>query len=504
MLLILLLERNKAIIIDYTLAVLKPNVIASAGRCRAIIERIKKENFEIFDMKVKMLSNEEVGNLYYRHVGKDYYEDLQNYNTKGLSAILILINKDDTYTDSNNMVIRYKPPFQRWKELIGSKNPADEKGKTTLRGQYGVDIVKNEFFGSDSESDAYREISIFYFPIPCKAPEFKFDINKISISTLLRFLFPVVPNHPDVAGRLDLFALFGPVLDYHVLDICFCTACKIVLRKEILTCTTKDLKKQIDKLLTDEFLAPRLNLLCNDCKDHILHWSHMFSGSLQTHILTNQEIDIEVEEINKSELLRILRAEKGSSALTILSKISISSPPSELIYTIEHVKDLLKNAEIDYYNRYDYESLQNLILEDRRIRMNYWISKFILKPPENFKIPQLINPLTKHEISNMKSHKFTLLRTKPIVVKNLESEELRDLIILHPMFIKTKLSDFEIKNMIMKLFNRNFYKVSTDTTKNDMSMASNMILMRNYELASLKVNSKSNFEKLKKLDRNIG
>ncbi len=495
---IYILERRKADILDYTLAILKPNIVASQTKSRAVVERLKKENFDIYDIKLKTLTKEEIMNLYYKHTKQTYFDDVLTYNTKGPSALLILINKNPTYIDSNSMEIRYPSPIHRWKDLIGPKNPLDDKNKTTLRGSYGLDITQNCFYGSDNVSDAYKEISCFYFSLPVKAPDFAFNINKVSISTLMRFLFPLIPNHPDVSGRLDLFALYGPVKDYHKLDICFCINCKYKLRKELIK--TRSMMLEVDKILSDEYLSMRLDLLCDECSNHVLHYSHLFSGEQDTHIYTDQEIDIEVENLNSNSILRILESEKGSSARTILSKINVNLQPKEITYTKDHIKELLKNAETDYYDRFDYQSLQNLILEDRRIRLNFWIGKIIGKPTEKFRVPQLINPLTKKEISDMKSHKFTLLRTDPIIVKNSEEEELKQLIILHPLFIKIKLSDFELKNLIVKLFNRNFYKIATKETKNNTSMVSNLILMRNFDLQTMKHRGKVNYLGLKKLE----
>lgn len=473
--------------------------MSSQSKSRAIITKIKNSNFDIYDIKLKFLTKEEIANLYYKHTLKPYFDDIMIQNTKGPSALLVLINRNEYFIDSNNMEVKYPSPVLRWKELIGPKNPIEDKNKSTLRGEYGIDIIQNSFYGSDNSSDAYREISCFYFKIPAKAPEFQFDINKISISTLLRFLFPLTPNHPDVSGRLDLFAYYGPVKDYHMLDMCFCSECKYFLKKDLLK--TRKMNIETDKILSDEYLSKRLHNLCDECNLHIMHCSHLFSGQLQTHIYTNTEIDVEVENLNKNQLLENIKAEKGSSALSILSKIKISHPPNEIIYTKDHIKELLKNIDTDYYGRYDYISLQSFILEDRRIRMNFWTGKIIGKLPEKFKIPQLINPLTQKEISNPKSHKFTLLRHIPITVKNTEEDDLKNLIILHPMFIKQKLSDFEIKNMIIKLFNKNFFKVSTKETKNDTSMVSNLLLMRNYELETLKHKGKVNLENMKKLEQ---
>lgn len=482
---------------------MKPNIITSARKCEKIIEEIRSKNFEVYDLKVKFLTKEEILNLYYKQVDSSYFEDILKSNMQGPSAILILKNKEDTYLDSNNIPTKYKSPVYLWKEFIGPKNPADDKDKKTLRGKYGSNIIDNAFYGSDSPSEAYKDLSCFYFPIPALAPKFKFDKFKISQSTLYRFLFPVVPNHPDVCGRLDLFAKMGPVLDYHVLDLCFCEKCKLFLRNEILTYTNKDLKKDTHKIITDEFLGERIDKLCEICYDHVLHWSHMYSGKEQAHLLTNNEIDIEVENMNREQLLQILISEKGSCAETILSKINIKIPPKEITYELEHIKILLSKMNTDYYDRYDYEELQNLILEDRRVRLNFWVGGIISKPNERFKIPQLVNPLSKKEISDMKSYKYTLLRMKPIVVKNYEEEEFMNLIIMHPIFVKKKLSDFEIKNMIIQLFNKNFYKVATEDTKNDTSMVSNMIMMRNYDLATVKIKKLQNESTMRKLDINI-
>jgi len=65
--------------------------------------------------------------------------------------------------------------------------------------------------------------------------------------------------------------------------------------------------------------------------------------------------------------------------------------PHEIMYTREHLKELLKDLETDYYERYEFSDLQKMILEDRRLRINYWVSKIIHKPIEKFKNPNLLN-----------------------------------------------------------------------------------------------------------------
>ena len=54
------------------------------------------------------------------------------------------------------------------------------------------------------------------------------------MKTIMKFLFPEKPNHPDVSGRLDIFAKYGPVLDYHIHDLCFCKECKIPVKFKLI------------------------------------------------------------------------------------------------------------------------------------------------------------------------------------------------------------------------------------------------------------------------------
>jgi nucleoside diphosphate kinase len=83
---------------------------------------------------------------------------------------MILINKEEFYTDDNGIKTPYKSPIDRWKEMIGYKDPTNAKqsGPNSLRALYGTSIVKNEFWGSDSSTDAFRELTIFMFPLPAK------------------------------------------------------------------------------------------------------------------------------------------------------------------------------------------------------------------------------------------------------------------------------------------------------------------------------------------------
>ena len=102
--------------------------------------------------------------------------------------------------------------------MIGPWDPEEAK-KThpeSLRALYGIDGIKNEFHGSDDPFSANRERDIFKFPIPQQIPKFEFDIWKIELETLFKFLYPPNIEHPRINARLDVMALYGPVTPTHL------------------------------------------------------------------------------------------------------------------------------------------------------------------------------------------------------------------------------------------------------------------------------------------------
>jgi hypothetical protein len=97
------------------------------------------------------------------------------------------------------------------------------------------------------------------------------------------------------------------------------------------------------------------------------------------HLMTDIEIDELIAQINRNDLLDLLTVEKGSVAKIMIESLDLTTP-HEIMYKEEHVRELVKDLETDYYERYEFEDLQKMILEDRRLRMNFWISKITKKP----------------------------------------------------------------------------------------------------------------------------
>ena len=129
--------------------------------------------------------------------------------------------------------------------------------------------------------------------------------------------------------------------------------------------------------------------------------------------MSDIEISELIREINKTDLLQLLTVEKGSVARMMIETIDLTDPP-EIMYKEEHIRELFKDLETDYYERYEFDDLQKMIVEDRRLRMNYWISKITKKPIEKFKNPNLLNINEKVDRKDIKNPYFSLSRILPI------------------------------------------------------------------------------------------
>ena len=482
---------EKAKLLDQTIGILHPDIITESIQCRQIIEKIQNNNFNIFNFLFKTLTKEEVKNLYFKHTTKDYFSDITEHMTCGPVAILVLINKEETYLDENGIKTYYDSPVQRWKEMIGDKDPNVAKGdENALRGIYGRDLIHNGFWGSDNVSDAYRELSMFMLPLPATPPKFVYDENLIKLKTIMNFLLPPKPDHPDISGRLDLIGKYGPIMDYHILDICICGNCRKTI-KGILKKKGINMKKSSDKVLKEEFINENIKLFCKNCLDHFNKWTHLISGFEGTHIATNEEITNMINEMNENDLLEILKAEKGTSAKTILAKFDITKPPNEIIYTKSHILKLISLLDVDYYDRYHFIELQNVIMEDRRIRMNFWVSKMLNKPIEQFPNPKLINfngeEKQLKEMKNPKSKDFTILRKNPIKVMNKDRNTIQKTVLQHPILQKEKLTPHEIVVKVEKLSQRNIGLVTDPGSQSiGADIKNNMLLLRNYQLEMIK------------------
>jgi hypothetical protein len=130
--------------------------------------------------------------------------------------VLLITNKvDSKYDEQKEEEVKLESPIGRFKKLLGPKDPVEAKTQAaeSLRAVHGVDAIKNGFWGSDDAKNANKERDVFKFSFPEKVPPYKYDKFKVTMQTLLNFIYPSNLEHPNTSGRLDLFALYGPVID---------------------------------------------------------------------------------------------------------------------------------------------------------------------------------------------------------------------------------------------------------------------------------------------------
>lgn len=121
---------------------------------------------------------------------------------------------------------------------------------------------------------------------------------------------------------------------------------------------------------------------------------------------------------------------------------------------------LFKDLETDYYNRYKFYHLQNVILEDRRIRMNAWMSILINKPIHRFKNPKLIAKVAPEERKNPESIHFTLNRILPLNQTYKKKDITKVPIELPPnLGDKERLNPNEEKLSLLKKLHRDTFKM---------------------------------------------
>ncbi len=130
---------------EQTLSIIKPDAVE-----RNLVDEIKnifkKNNLTIKESKKIQISKEEAADFYKVHQSKPFYDKLCSYLSSGPIVVMIL--------QGENAVIANR-------EIMGATNPKDAK-ENTIRKLYGISIDKNSVHGSDSNSNAKKEIEFFF------------------------------------------------------------------------------------------------------------------------------------------------------------------------------------------------------------------------------------------------------------------------------------------------------------------------------------------------------
>jgi nucleoside-diphosphate kinase len=127
-----------------TFAMIKPDAVA-AEQIGGILS-FTKGHFTIVDMVLLHLSKSCAEEFYAEHKGKPFYAKLIEFTISGPVVCLVL--------EAENVV-------DKWRELMGATNPKDA-GSWTIRHRYGEGMPNNAVHGSASDTDALREMALFY------------------------------------------------------------------------------------------------------------------------------------------------------------------------------------------------------------------------------------------------------------------------------------------------------------------------------------------------------
>lgn len=130
---------------EKTLVLLKPDAI-EAKHVGDIIKHYENQGLAILALKMLKMTKDLAKKHYAEHVGRSYYEELENFMTQSPTIALVLAGEN---------------AIEKVRELHGATDPK-EAAKGTIRELYAKDKGQNAVHASDSVENAQREIHIFF------------------------------------------------------------------------------------------------------------------------------------------------------------------------------------------------------------------------------------------------------------------------------------------------------------------------------------------------------
>ena len=130
---------------EQTLSIIKPDAV-ERNLAEEIKNIFKKNNLNVKDSKKIHISKDEASEFYKVHQSKPFYNNLCSYLSSG--PIIVMILEGENAVSLN-------------RKIMGATDPknADEN---TIRKLYGISIDKNSVHGSDSQTNAEKEIEFFF------------------------------------------------------------------------------------------------------------------------------------------------------------------------------------------------------------------------------------------------------------------------------------------------------------------------------------------------------
>lgn len=131
--------------IEETLVLIKPDAV-KAGHIGDIITIYEKNKLEIVKMRMLKMTKETAAKHYEEHIGRPYYESLEEFMTSGKIVALVL---------------KGEGAIDKVREINGKTDP-NEAADGTVRKLYAESKQHNAVHASDSPENAKREINIFF------------------------------------------------------------------------------------------------------------------------------------------------------------------------------------------------------------------------------------------------------------------------------------------------------------------------------------------------------
>ncbi len=131
---------------ELTLAIIKPDAV-KRNLIGEINNLIEKQDLKIVAQKMMLLSAADAKKFYYVHKERAFFKDLCNYMMSGPVVVQVLEGKNS---------------INKYRKLMGATNPSNAEDGT-IRKKYGLSVEENSVHGSDSTTNAKKEID-FFFP----------------------------------------------------------------------------------------------------------------------------------------------------------------------------------------------------------------------------------------------------------------------------------------------------------------------------------------------------
>jgi len=128
-----------------TLMMIKPDAVEK-GHIGDILQKVLSSGFQIKALKLTQLSLNDAERFYEIHKGRDFFNDLVSFMSRGPIVVAVLKKKN---------------AVNSFRNLIGSTDPS-EAAEGTIRKLYATSIGENAVHGSDSDENAEIESS-FHF-----------------------------------------------------------------------------------------------------------------------------------------------------------------------------------------------------------------------------------------------------------------------------------------------------------------------------------------------------